>query len=495
MEQTATGTVIRTTDRVKQALSVEMLACIAAGAAAAYFTTASLLLHFSFHSYGWDLGIFDQVLWNTAHGHPFAYSFRGYIYLGDHFQPILLFLTPLAYLEAGPAPLLAVQGIAFGSAVVPLYLAARRLAGTVAPWFAIGAYVFGLAQARAVTYDFHPECFAPLLAFTALWALASERPRWFIASALAMMLLKEDMVLLVLGMCWVAWLGFGQVRAARVTAGSAAVYALVVSAIVMPLIIGSDSNPMRERYAYLGDNAAEMAWTALTHPNVVIDHLWARSSLDATFLLLAGAGFLPLLAPRLLPPLALLLLEPFLAEHGAQQNLHLHYMVVPAAFAMVLAVMALRSPPWEKVPALITHRNQAIAVAGAAMLAGALIVFARESPLPPSFQADTGRFNVDEHSRTAADMVSMVPGGVPASAQATYVPHLSQRRHIYEFPRVLDSQWVLLDTQREIPGYDFPGFQDCLDELPRLGFRLVREVDGITLWHREDIGAQPDHCG
>ena len=478
------------------------LGLVAAGAAV-YFTTFSLLLHYSFHSYGWDLGIFDQVTWNTAQGRLFEYSFREISYLGDHWQPALLLLAPLAWMKAGPGPLLVVQGLAFAGASVPLFAAARRMTDTGPAWLVTGAYLLGLAQARATTYDFHPEAFAPLLAFTALWGLASGRRLVFVAAALAILSLKEDAVLLTLALCWIAWFAFGLRREAWMTGALAVAYGAVVSLVLMPRYLGGDSNPLLERYGYLGDNAGEVLLTAATRPDLLIDHLSHGPSAEAAVLVLAGAGFLPLLVPRLWPPLAVLILVPLLSQQEEQRALTLHYMAVPAVFAMVVAVVALRSDiqrrAWRALSARMAgQRWSSAAVAGVAvpiaMFALALTLFAWKSPLPPSFAAELDRYRVDQHSRIARSFVEMIPAGVPVSAQATYVPHLSQRRDIYEFPRIGDAEYVILDRKRPVPRHDQPGFEECLRALPRLGFDVVREEDGISLWKRPRP-AEWEDCG
>src|SRR5688572_2204429 len=46
------------------------------GLFAAYWSICSLLIHRSFHSNGWDLGLIHQVVWNSANGRLFHYSFR-----------------------------------------------------------------------------------------------------------------------------------------------------------------------------------------------------------------------------------------------------------------------------------------------------------------------------------------------------------------------------------------------------------------------------------
>ncbi len=228
-----------------------------------------------------------------------------------------------------------------------------------------------------------------------------------------------------------------------------------------------------------------MLFNALTRPHLIFDQLNQRSSLEAALLVLLGAGMLPLLAPRLLPPLAVLVAVPLLAQHEAQRTLSLHYMVVPATFALLLAAVALKSSVLgSSLPQVIGKRLSGPSAAGMVILACAVAVFAWKSPLPPSFAAETGRFQVDSHARLARSFVDMVPDDVPVSAQAAYVPHLSQRRDIFEFPRVEDAAWVLLDEKRPVPSYDAPRFDGCLRELPSLGFQIIRREDGITLWRR-----------
>jgi uncharacterized membrane protein len=85
-------------------------------------------------------------------------------YLGDHFQPLLLLLVPLAPLDMGPVPLLWVQAIALSVAAIPLFASARILSGERAAWLFTGTYLLSLPVLRTVNYDFHVEAFIPLFA-------------------------------------------------------------------------------------------------------------------------------------------------------------------------------------------------------------------------------------------------------------------------------------------------------------------------------------------
>ncbi len=466
------------------------------GVAAAYFAACSLLIHYSFHSFGWDLGLFDQLLWNLFHGNGWEYSFREMSYLGDHFQPLLLLLVPLVSLDMGPAPLLVVQAIALTGAAIPLFASVRALSGERAAWLLTGTYLLSLPVLRTVNYDFHVEAFIPLVAFAALWGLVTRQRVAFAVGCVVLLTVKEDTALLVLALCWLAWLGFKRPVLAAVLATSAIGYAAFVSLLLMPHYLGNGTNPMTERYGYLGDTTSEILVSALTRPDLLIGHLARWEAPGAATLILAGVGFVALARPLLVLPLVILVAVPMLAIHPEQSSLDIHYGITPMVFALCVAVVVLpQAEDWVRRVldgmanksvgiAMVRERHQALLRAELLPFIAALAIFVVGSPLPPSLGTYFDRFWVDEHSRAAQSFVDEVPEGVRISAQATFVPHLARRRDIYEFPRVVNATYVLLDDERRVPYYDAPGFGACESELPGLGFDLVREDHGIRMYRR-----------
>jgi hypothetical protein len=80
----------------RQRLAWQTAALLAAvGAAHGLFSWAVLARHRTYHSEALDLGWFDQIVWNTAHGHGFRSSFVAYHTLGEHFSPVLLLFAAL----------------------------------------------------------------------------------------------------------------------------------------------------------------------------------------------------------------------------------------------------------------------------------------------------------------------------------------------------------------------------------------------------------------
>ncbi|MBI5947356.1 MAG: DUF2079 domain-containing protein [Chloroflexi bacterium] len=444
-----------------------------------YWASCSLRLHRSFHSNAWDLGVFTQVVWNTAHGRPFEYSFRGMSYVGDHWSPILFAFVPLSWLGDTAEGLLLAQAALLAVAVVPLYFAIRRSAGETGAVLGAAAYALNLGVSRAVSFDFHTEALAPVLAFTAVLGLVTGRPRLFVIPLLLLLTLKEDAVLLLLPLTLVAYVSFGWRRVALVVGGVGLAYAAVVSLVVMPLFRGGNSNPLSERYGYLGDSALGILAGIPAHPSAVWDHLATADAVTVVALLVITSGGALLLRPMLAIAGAPLVVLPLLSDHQSQSSFELHYLLVPATYALCCLALHLHLPPerWW----LRDVRPPARLVL-AAVAAVSLLVFADRSPLPPSDEAFEEAFNVDDHARLAQSFVEMIPGGAVVSAQPSYVPHLAERRHIYTFPRLVDAEYVLVDLVAWDPD---TGYEACVAALPRLGFRPLRQEDSIQLWRRE----------
>jgi uncharacterized membrane protein len=302
----------------------------------------SLLIHRSFHSNGWDLGLINQVIWNSAHGRLFDFSFRSSSYAGDHWQPLLRALAPLKWIGTGPEALLLVQTTALALAAIPLYVSVREVAGQRAAATLAGIYLIGLAAARAVSFDFHMEAFAPLLAFTAMMGLVQRRPLLWISCGLVILTIKEDAALLTLALCWIAWFGFHERTPVAFLAPVAIIYGFVATSVIIPHYRGDDLNPFLERYSYLGDSPLDVLFGVSTRPDLVVEQLVRGDAIIAVLLVLASAAFLPLLVPRLLPVLGLVTIVPLLSTASAQGSLGLHYLLVPATVAMMLAVVGLR---------------------------------------------------------------------------------------------------------------------------------------------------------
>lgn len=89
---------------------------------AVYLSILKSLQHFTFQTSAYDLGIYANVAWSTAHGYFFHDSVTQINYLGDHFSPFFFLLIPIYRFWESAIVLPILQSIGIGLAAVALYL-------------------------------------------------------------------------------------------------------------------------------------------------------------------------------------------------------------------------------------------------------------------------------------------------------------------------------------------------------------------------------------
>src|SRR5439155_12102520 len=117
-----------------------------------------------------SLGFYDNIFYQSIHGHPLGCSFVKTGYHGSsHFDPILVLLSPLYLVWPRAELLLVLQSVWLGSGVVPVYLLARAQRASRAAAIALATmYAVYPALHGANAYEFHSLTLAvPLV----LWLL------------------------------------------------------------------------------------------------------------------------------------------------------------------------------------------------------------------------------------------------------------------------------------------------------------------------------------
>src|SRR5215831_628639 len=108
------------------------------------YSLLSILRHEHFISCGWDLGIFDQAVWQYSRFHAPHCSIRSNLLtenlLGDHFSPILAALAPLYWFTNRVEALLVVQSCLFAIAIVPIFLFTEKRLGKLPAYLFASSY-------------------------------------------------------------------------------------------------------------------------------------------------------------------------------------------------------------------------------------------------------------------------------------------------------------------------------------------------------------------
>jgi len=418
---------------------------VALGTGAVYFvaySTLSVLRHRSYHSLGFDLGLFDQIFWNTVQGRPFESTMSQALpmphsLLGDHFSPGLLVLAPFYAAYPHPETLLVLQTLALASGAWPVYLLARLKLGGAYPLAWVVAYFLFLPLAFINLFDFHEVALAVTPIGFALYFLEKGQRRWFLISLAITFLIKEEMPLIGVGFGAYALLGKRDWKLGlAVVAGSAVAFIAVIQYAIPYFGSGRSYPYISDRYAQVGGSPLGILRTLATHPLRI-----ARAVIQPKkvyFLLgifgpVIGLSWLAGWASLLvLPTLGYLLLSGYEPQYSfsAQYSAPLIPLVIGTA---ILGMARLRES---------ARKPLAIAV-----LTSSVLFSWAYGDLPFSRKFDYSQFQTDARYAAFVHQVDAIPPDASVSAENGFPSHLSERRYIYDyhFEGVQSAQWVVLD--------------------------------------------------
>lgn len=272
------------------------------------FLTVGLSRHWGYLSSLNDLGIFDQVVWNSLQGdffqnttNPFSQALN---WLGFHFHPVLLFFVPLYAISPNAEWFVVAQAAGLSLAAWPLFLLASHVcqdekSGLL--WALV--YLTNPFQLSAGAWDFHPVSLAvPFLAL-ALLAVVKKNTKLLFVSSLLILACQEHFGLTVAGLGALWWLRHRDWQPALALIGLGALHLTLVLGVIMPyfspisaLVMLGEQLGHLSRYAWLGSSLTEVVFTLAAQPLPVWKKLVAMGGVSYWLLLLFPFGFLfPLL--------------------------------------------------------------------------------------------------------------------------------------------------------------------------------------------------------
>lgn len=164
----------------------------AAAYAAVYFAFGAV--RYAGHTNFVDMGIFSQTaasafgcFCNSIEGSHWAY----------HFSPVLYAAGALMQLWRSPLALVALQAVAGGLTIPPIYAVVQRHAGVRAARLAAAVVWLYPPLAGAIFNDFHENGLAPAAVAWMLWAFDAGLPAQTLIFALLTVSVKEDQALFV----------------------------------------------------------------------------------------------------------------------------------------------------------------------------------------------------------------------------------------------------------------------------------------------------------
>ncbi len=420
------------------------------------FTTGDIYINASF-----DLGHYDQILWNSLRGRLFENSFipDAPNFLGKTFTPLLLAFIPLYAIWSDPIVLLIVQTLALTVAGFPIYWFARQRLPRIAALAIAAAYFLSPAVQSVNINEFHEIALAaPILAFLMFFLLRGHQ-RGMLACLVLALMLKEELALVTIALGLFIALFRKNVRWGVALAGFGAVWAFAVLQWVIPFFQTGEAGSSfyyfgrgvvaggAARYAYLGRSLPEVVLTILTQPQIVLANVVLPEKMAYVLHLLVPLVFLPMVGAEFL----LLTLPTFgytlLSTFPPQYSIHFSYSppLIPFLFFGAIAGWA-RLARWIDTASRHVPMQNALVAALAVASLGNYIGFA-PGPFGQYFQAE--RYRINPHTWRGNVLLRGVPMEAVVITQWDLLAHLSNRRYVYEVPRIshyLQADYMVVDT-------------------------------------------------
>lgn len=178
-----------------------LLVILGAAAFALFVGYFTFQQHHRIQTAGYDLGIYDNLMFNALHGHPYRspvlWGSAGGNYVANHAELAQILFVPFYALRPGPEALLTIQAVMMGGSAIPLYFLARTTLSKLSASAITFCWLIGAALISPLFYDFHWLPIAVPFHLTLMYALVTRRWKLAVFAFLMAVLIREDVGLII----------------------------------------------------------------------------------------------------------------------------------------------------------------------------------------------------------------------------------------------------------------------------------------------------------
>jgi uncharacterized membrane protein len=467
----------------------------------------TLLDHHNLETNVYDLGIYDNLVFQTLHGNFLDCTLiKGGNHTSAHFDPILWLVAQVYRFYQHAETLLVLQTVWLASGALPLWLLARhRLKNE---WMAtIFAFIYFLYPALhgVNMFDFHSLALMVPLAMWAVYLLdvGGLRRYWLVFALL--LATREDISIFN---CFIGVYAIliGRTRTGLATIALSAVYLAFVKLFMMAdssLLMSADKAYSyiyfyEEMIPHAKEGARGLVTTLLVNPVYALQVLFKEEKLLFFFHMLLPLLALPLASGRKLVLTLHGLLFIGLASRKHMYSLHFQYTAL--LFPMLFAALPdglVRVADSKRLRALGLERARlAWALVLTALTASVLVSYKRGVLFEnASFVAGWTRLNrhptpeMKERYARVQEMVARIGPDASVSVSHELGPHVSNRFKAYHWPTIGDAQYVFVYTT--VPTFKKDDKQRLERLIQRKKFRVIDEAHGVQLLERIDLNELP----
>ncbi len=404
------------------------------------YSLLSILRHNHFQSGGFDLGIYDQAIWQYAHFLIPYSTIKERLILGDHLTLTLPLISPLFYIWDNVRVLLIFQAFVISFSTIAIYKIAlnRKLSSTASLLLSISYSLFYGIQ-FGVFFDFHPIILGVALLPWLAYFLETNKKKLFVTTLVLVLLTQENMGIAVscIGLIYVFKKKYRGIAISIIVLGF--VYMLVASKVVSFFSpVGYEYIPQIDKNPF----------------HIILNYFNAPEKQQVWFYSLSSFLFLPVLSPGAILAVILDLSQYFVTGQTFARMwspfMHHRAMLAPLlALGTLDALMLLRKK--------IKLELLCFVVLFSVLLQQYIFHFPLNKLTKKLYWQDENWMKDDDK------LLTIVPKNASVVTQQNLVSHLSHRKEIYLFwPRKNSNQAQKYCTHQNCWWLDFSGTPELL---------------------------------
>ncbi len=422
------------------------------------YALISLVNHYNFRTYAFDLGIFNNSLYDYAHFQwdkctVMEPGFNNV--LSDHFNLIPILISPLYWLTGSYTFLiLQIAGILWGAAGMYL-LVYNHVKKEWAGLLAMVHFMTMWGVFSALAYDYHDNVMAAMFMPWFFLAIQTNRIRYAALWFSLILISKENMafwmIFVCIGMMLIYRHDRNKMKKLAVFSGSALLYFLLVMMVIMPALADPGKPYQHFDYQALGNSFGEAFKHLVTQPFHSISLLFTNHLPDSLYngikgelwlaVLLSG-GLALLLRPAFFIMLIPIFAQKLFSDHFEYWGINNHYSIefVPViTYAVYWFIQGIQNQRVQKY----------LAVLILLISIGASFSFL-DHRVSKHYKRANHRFYQRTHYQRNFDVqevhkfLKTIPISTKICAQNMLVPHLAFRETIYTFPVIKDADMIVL---------------------------------------------------
>jgi uncharacterized membrane protein len=434
----------------------------------------SLVNHYNYRTYAFDLGIYNNCLYQYGHFHKNHYPYLHHMFndfLADHFSLYTVILSPLYYLF-GSYTLLYVQiiSVLFGS--IGIYkIVEKRYNMLYLPEIAMIHYLAFFGIYSALSFDYHDNTVAAMLVPWFIYYFDLKNIKWTIIFAVLIVIGKENMPIWLSFVCAGLFLLNYKDKQKRnfafLLSVACLIYVIVIIKVVMPALddkmAANGYNAFK--YSVLGSNGSEILSNLIHQPLTIFKALFYNHipqypelndiKKELYICLLYSGGFMLFVKPQYLIMLIPIVAQKVFSDDFGKWGICNHYSI---EFTPIIIIC------FYDVLYYIKNKKIIYAVAIIGSISTMALTYNKIEKRHSLYYTEVNskfyeisHYKSEFNRKEVKRVMALIPADANVSAINMLASHISFRKNIYQYPDVNDAEYILLASTEN--GYPVRGVE------------------------------------